>query len=137
MVETAPGQHKFKLSVFQPSEPKSFIKFVRKEVKLLRTSLPEGIHVKGFEDRMVNKTHVAMISSPIQKVFWQLSNCCLKTVWFCNMGLHLMYALINSFKSLCEKILLGFRPKAHIFQCQNAFTKIFRSFDFSTGSRYS
>ena len=54
MVESAPATHKFKLSVFQPNDPKNFIKFVRKEVKLLRTSLPSGIHVKGFEDRMVN-----------------------------------------------------------------------------------
>jgi hypothetical protein len=53
MAESAPAQHKFKLSVFQPNDPKNFIKFVRKEVKLLRTSLPAGIHVKGFEDRMV------------------------------------------------------------------------------------
>ena len=53
MVESAPATHKFKLSVFQPNDPKNFIKFVRKEVKLLRTSLPPGIHVKGFEDRMV------------------------------------------------------------------------------------
>jgi ubiquitin-conjugating enzyme E2 O len=52
MAESAPAQHKFKLSVFQPNDPKNFIKFVRKEVKLLRTSLPAGIHVKGFEDRM-------------------------------------------------------------------------------------
>lgn len=52
MIESAPANHKFKLSVFQPNDPKNFIKFVRKEVKLLRTSLPHGIHVKGFEDRM-------------------------------------------------------------------------------------
>ena len=54
MIESAPANHKFKLSVFQPNDPKNFIKFVRKEVKLLRNSLPQGIHVKGFEDRMVS-----------------------------------------------------------------------------------
>ena len=54
MVESAPACHKFKLSVFQPNDPKNFIKFVRREVKLLRSSLSPGIHVKGYEDRMVN-----------------------------------------------------------------------------------
>ena len=54
MVENAPSCHKFKLSVFQPNDPKNFIKFVRREVKLLRSSLPSGIHVKGYEDRMVS-----------------------------------------------------------------------------------
>ena len=62
MVESAPASHKFKLSVFQPNDPKNFIKFVRKEVKLLRTSLPSGIHVKGFEDRM--DLYSVMIEGP-------------------------------------------------------------------------
>jgi ubiquitin-conjugating enzyme E2 O len=53
MLETASMEHKFKLSVFQPTDPKNFIKFLRKEIQLLRTSLPDGIHIKGFEDRMV------------------------------------------------------------------------------------
>ena len=53
MLETASVEHKFKLSVFQPTDPKSFIKFLRKEIQLMRSSLPQGIHVKGFEDRMV------------------------------------------------------------------------------------
>ena len=53
MIETSLACHKFKLSVFQPNDPKNFIKFVRREVKLLRSSLPRGIRVKGFEDRMV------------------------------------------------------------------------------------
>ena len=62
MIESAPASHKFKLSVFQPNDPKNFIKFVRKEVKLLRTSLPSGIHVKGFEDRM--DLYSVMIEGP-------------------------------------------------------------------------
>lgn len=53
MIETSLACHKFKLSVFQPNDPKNFIKFVRREVKLLRSSLPHGIRVKGYEDRMV------------------------------------------------------------------------------------
>ena len=62
MIESAPASHKFKLSVFQPNDPKNYIKFVRKEVKLLRTSLPSGIHVKGFEDRM--DLYSVMIEGP-------------------------------------------------------------------------
>jgi hypothetical protein len=53
MLETASVEHKFKLSLFQPTDPKNFIKFLRKEIQLLRSSLPNGIHIKGFEDRMV------------------------------------------------------------------------------------
>ncbi len=51
--ESAPSTHKYKVSVFQPTSPKNFIKFVRKEINLLKNSLPEGIHVKAYEDRMV------------------------------------------------------------------------------------
>ena len=54
MASSAPDEHKFKLAIFQPTEPKNFLKFVRKEIKLLESNLPDGIHVKCFEDRMVN-----------------------------------------------------------------------------------
>ena len=62
MVESAPNEHKFKLAVFQPNDPKSFIKFVRKELQLLKSSLPSGIYVKGFEDRM--DLYSVMIKGP-------------------------------------------------------------------------
>merc|ERR1719186_595795 len=39
-VETVPVNHKFKLTMFQPSDMKSFVRFVRREMKLLRTALP-------------------------------------------------------------------------------------------------
>ncbi|XP_071444821.1 (E3-independent) E2 ubiquitin-conjugating enzyme UBE2O isoform X3 [Hetaerina americana] len=52
IVENAPDSHKFKLTMFLPTDSKSFFKTVRKELKLLRNSLPSGIWVKGFEDRM-------------------------------------------------------------------------------------
>ncbi len=51
--ESAPANHKYRVSLFQPTDPKNFIKFVRKEVNLLKNSLPDGIHVKAYEDRMV------------------------------------------------------------------------------------
>jgi len=62
MVESAPNEHKFKLAVFQPNDPKNFIKFVRKELQLLRSSLPSGIFVKGFDDRM--DLYSVMIKGP-------------------------------------------------------------------------
>jgi len=62
MIESAPNEHKFKLAVFQPNDPKNFIKFVRKELQLLRSSLPSGIFVKGFEDRM--DLYSVMIKGP-------------------------------------------------------------------------
>lgn len=45
--------HSFKKMEFQPAEAKKFFSTVRKEMALLATSLPEGIMVKTFEDRMV------------------------------------------------------------------------------------
>ena len=48
MVEHVQSNHKFKLSVFQPNDPKNFIKFVRLEVKLLRSSLPTGTGINLF-----------------------------------------------------------------------------------------
>lgn len=50
--ETAPDSHKFKLTMFQPTDRSNFFRSVSKELKLLRSSLPPGIWVKGFEDRM-------------------------------------------------------------------------------------
>ena len=40
------------LLYYQPHDPKALLKFVRKEVQLLRSNLPKGIFVKTFEDRM-------------------------------------------------------------------------------------
>lgn len=50
--ETAPDSHKFKLTMFQPTDRANFFRTVSKELKLLKSSLPSGIWVKGFEDRM-------------------------------------------------------------------------------------
>jgi len=52
MLDNVPDMHKFKLTIFQPSNMKNFVKHVRKEIKLLQSSLPAGITVKGYEDRM-------------------------------------------------------------------------------------
>jgi hypothetical protein len=51
--DNAPNNHKFMLTMFQPTEPKLFFQTVSKEHKLLKNSLPEGICVKGYENRMV------------------------------------------------------------------------------------
>lgn len=50
--ETAPDSHKFKLTMFQPTDPTNFFRTVSKELKLLKSSLPAGVWVKGFEDRI-------------------------------------------------------------------------------------
>ncbi|XP_013886705.1 E2/E3 hybrid ubiquitin-protein ligase UBE2O isoform X2 [Austrofundulus limnaeus] len=52
VLEWAPETHSFKKMEFQPAEPKKFFSTVRKEMALLATSLPDGIMVKTFEDRM-------------------------------------------------------------------------------------
>ncbi|OCT60708.1 (E3-independent) E2 ubiquitin-conjugating enzyme UBE2O [Xenopus laevis] len=52
VLETAPETHAFKKLEFQAPEAKKFFSTVRKEMALLATSLPDGIMVKTFEDRM-------------------------------------------------------------------------------------
>ncbi|XP_029456286.1 (E3-independent) E2 ubiquitin-conjugating enzyme [Rhinatrema bivittatum] len=52
VLESSPESHAFKKMVFQPPEAKKFFSTVRKEMALLATSLPDGIMVKTFEDRM-------------------------------------------------------------------------------------
>uniref|UniRef100_A0A0V0G6I3 Putative ubiquitin-conjugating enzyme e2 o-like isoform x1 n=1 Tax=Triatoma dimidiata TaxID=72491 RepID=A0A0V0G6I3_TRIDM len=52
IVDTAPNSHKYKLTMFQPTDTKQFFRRVREEIKLLKNSLPAGIWVTGFEDRM-------------------------------------------------------------------------------------
>ena len=62
MCDSVPETHKFKLTIFSPSNAKNFMKHVRKELRLLETSLPAGIVVKGYEDRM--DLFSAMIHGP-------------------------------------------------------------------------
>ncbi|XP_040186030.1 (E3-independent) E2 ubiquitin-conjugating enzyme [Rana temporaria] len=52
VLDTAPESHSFKKLEFQAPEAKKFFSTVRKEMALLATSLPDGIMVKTFEDRM-------------------------------------------------------------------------------------
>lgn len=52
ILESSPDTHSFKKMEFQPAEAKKFFSTVRKEMALLATSLPDGIMVKTFEDRM-------------------------------------------------------------------------------------
>ncbi|XP_068448387.1 (E3-independent) E2 ubiquitin-conjugating enzyme UBE2O [Clinocottus analis] len=52
VLEWSPDTHSFKKMEFQPAEAKKFFSTVRKEMALLATSLPDGIMVKTFEDRM-------------------------------------------------------------------------------------
>ncbi|KAF4519954.1 hypothetical protein B566_EDAN005453 [Ephemera danica] len=59
---TAPSNHKFVLTMFEPIDFKLFLQTVKKEHKLLNTSLPSGICVKGFEDRM--DLYSVMIKGP-------------------------------------------------------------------------
>lgn len=51
-MDSVPDCHRFKLSKFDPERPKEFTSTYRKEIKLLGASLPEGIIVKAFHDRL-------------------------------------------------------------------------------------
>lgn len=52
MVEEVPMSHHYYSKSFDPTMvPKTFIRAVRKEIRLLQSSLPPGIIVKAFENR--------------------------------------------------------------------------------------
>ncbi|XP_061377073.1 (E3-independent) E2 ubiquitin-conjugating enzyme isoform X3 [Danaus plexippus] len=52
VLESAPAAHRFRLSMLQPSEPRSFYSAVKREIKLLKSDLPPGVWVRGYEDRI-------------------------------------------------------------------------------------
>ncbi|XP_052740128.1 (E3-independent) E2 ubiquitin-conjugating enzyme isoform X3 [Bicyclus anynana] len=52
ILESAPATHRFRLSMLQPSEPRSFYSAVKREIKLLKSDLPPGVWVRGYEDRI-------------------------------------------------------------------------------------
>lgn len=54
--------HKFVGSSCEPSNPSLFFRTVKKEISLLKSSLPEGIIVKGFDNR--TDLYSAMIIGP-------------------------------------------------------------------------
>ncbi|RWS25180.1 hypothetical protein B4U80_01458, partial [Leptotrombidium deliense] len=51
-LETVPDDHKYKDIVFQPANPGNFMKRVKKELMILKNSLPPTILVKTFENRL-------------------------------------------------------------------------------------
>lgn len=53
VIESVPDTHRYRLTSLTPQNQKSFVKAVQKEVSLMRNSLPVGIFVKTYEDRMV------------------------------------------------------------------------------------
>ena len=60
MASSTSESHTFKIMEFQPAEAKKFFSTVRKEMALLATSLPDGIMVKTFEDRMASSSSCAL-----------------------------------------------------------------------------
>nr|XP_034830802.1 (E3-independent) E2 ubiquitin-conjugating enzyme UBE2O [Maniola hyperantus] len=52
ILESAPASHRFRLSMLQPSEPRIFYSAVKREIKLLKSDLPPGVWVRGYEDRI-------------------------------------------------------------------------------------
>ncbi|XP_028043776.1 (E3-independent) E2 ubiquitin-conjugating enzyme isoform X1 [Bombyx mandarina] len=52
LLELAPAAHRFRLSILQPSDPRSFHSAVKREIKLLRSDLPPGVWVRGYENRI-------------------------------------------------------------------------------------
>lgn len=52
IIEAVPSSHKYHLTVFHPSNAHAFFRAVQKEHKLLKSSLPAGVWVRAFEDRL-------------------------------------------------------------------------------------
>jgi ubiquitin-conjugating enzyme E2 O len=53
ILPSVPASHKFAATPFDVSTaPGRFLKCVQKELRLLRSALPDGIYVKAFEDRL-------------------------------------------------------------------------------------
>ncbi|XP_017484979.1 PREDICTED: (E3-independent) E2 ubiquitin-conjugating enzyme, partial [Rhagoletis zephyria] len=48
----APSTHKFQLTIFHPNNTQQYYKAVQREHRMLKNSLPSGVWVKVFEDRM-------------------------------------------------------------------------------------
>ena len=51
--DTVPESHMYKNTTFQAQNPGRFLSCMRKEMALLMFSLPAGIIVRGYEDRVV------------------------------------------------------------------------------------
>ena len=60
--KTAPSEHKYENNRVTPNNPVQFSKAVSREANLLRSSLPDGIYVRSFEDRM--DLYSVMIKGP-------------------------------------------------------------------------
>lgn len=52
ILDNVPSTHKYHLTVFHPTNAQLFYKGVQKEHRLLKSSLPEGVWVRSFEDRL-------------------------------------------------------------------------------------
>ncbi|PIK51610.1 putative ubiquitin-conjugating enzyme E2 O [Apostichopus japonicus] len=63
MVESAPSSHRYFSISVQPSDQRKFSSALKKEMQLLKMSLPSGIKVKMFEDKM--HLFSALIEGPL------------------------------------------------------------------------
>lgn len=52
VIDHVPSTHKYHLTVFHPLNPHAFYRAVQKEHKLLKNSLPSGVWIITFEDRL-------------------------------------------------------------------------------------
>ena len=53
MLEEVPSSHQFAAQPFQAANQRQFYSVIRKEIEGLRSNLPSGLLVKGFENRLV------------------------------------------------------------------------------------
>ncbi|KAM7362548.1 (E3-independent) E2 ubiquitin-conjugating enzyme UBE2O [Cochliomyia hominivorax] len=52
VLSNAPKNHKYQLTIFHPNNTQQYYKAVQREHRMLKSSLPPGVYVKVYEDRM-------------------------------------------------------------------------------------
>ena len=72
--DSVPESHTYKYSTFQAQNPGRFLSCMRKEMALLTFSLPAGIIVRGYEDRVVilclfSKFFLSLSQSEQRRIF--------------------------------------------------------------------
>ena len=59
MLEEVPSSHKYIDSTCRPNNARQFASAVRKEITAFKSHLPNGVLIKGYENRMVGVNYLS------------------------------------------------------------------------------
>ena len=109
--DSVPESHTYKYSTFQAQNPGRFLSCMRKEMALLTFSLPAGIIVRGYEDRVVilclfSKFFLSLSQSEQRRIF---------RTWSCRDGdqscvKRERFSIIEISKHKCRFVWFNTRP---------------------------